>query len=588
MAPVVEAVLLLFDDSVHTFNDVTEALESLGIPPPAALLITTQVNAAGVNVISKGSIAQMQQAAGTLTAFNVSVVRTSDVDTAVAAAGRRKANTKLGHLELDAPRQKVKRVVNDDTLVQCPAWSLAGACSRRPFVMYTRCETSCVTLGPNYLMAAMPREQQPLVTIAAQSSSILGIALLVAGLLTSAKFLFEPKKGARRRAAGVRIATFLLTLHYLVDGLSGLAAAADGGFVIDDGEGVLIQQPGLEEQLAGAAAGSANATNATAVPEVGLLWGAICAACLELTYGLGSMPWVARAPFDALQASAALISMCGRFGSRTVQWSGYALLASAVFGALHVVLSVLIMQIMGGGVHLSELMAKKLALMPATALWVLQTSAASTARGEVRGGGLPLPSTSPPKHARASFVEQEDERRGWVSVGLLLGRLVIAALLAAVGGTELWRLLFAQLAHPGAAGTAGDALNAAGAGGVGAAADERLLTRLRTDIDPSLYRHRIEHEHGEIVMRLPQLLLTLPLAVGATTAQVACALAMISTGEALLVWQWWQAETRSNPVRLAHSIEHFTVNLAISGGLLLLPLRGSGLFTLDQLVKKLD
>ena len=30
MAPVVEAVLLLFDDSVHTFNDVTEALESLG------------------------------------------------------------------------------------------------------------------------------------------------------------------------------------------------------------------------------------------------------------------------------------------------------------------------------------------------------------------------------------------------------------------------------------------------------------------------------------------------------------------------------------------------------------------------------
>ena len=98
MAPVVEAVLLLFDDSVHTFNDVTEALESLGIPPPAALLITTQVNAAGVNVISKGSIAQMQQAAGTLTAFNVSVVRTSDVDTAVAAAGRRKANTKLGHL----------------------------------------------------------------------------------------------------------------------------------------------------------------------------------------------------------------------------------------------------------------------------------------------------------------------------------------------------------------------------------------------------------------------------------------------------------------------------------------------------------
>ena len=47
-------------------------------------------------------------------------------------------------------------------------------------------------------------------------------------------------------------------------------------------------------------------------------------------------------------------------------------------------------------------------------------------------------------------------------------------------------------------------------------------------------------------------------------------------------------ETLADPMHLARSFEHFTTNLAIAGALLFLPLRGSGRFTLDRLMKKND
>lgn len=572
--PIVNAVLLLFDDPIHTFSDVTEALESLGIPPATALLITTQVNSVGVNVVSKGSVEQMQHAALSLHAFNSSVVRLSDVDAAVTAASRRvKANTKLG-LELDAIKQKVHRVVKVDELLQCPAWALAGACSRKPLVMYTRCEASCLSLGSNYLMAAMPREQQPLVTLAVQSSSLLGVVLFLSALMTSASFLFDTKRGASRRALGVRLATLLIALHFFIDGWSGLAAAASGnGFVLDDGDGVQIEEPSAQEQLLVAAAAATNSSVPT-TEDVGLIWGAITAACVELTNGIGAMPWIARAPFDAAQLVASLVALSGRGGTPRVMWSGYVLLASAVLGALHVLLSVVVMQVMGGGMHLSELNAKKLALAPATFLMVLHSADHGDTRGGGAGGGeLPLPSISPPKlRARArATTHAADERFGWVSGGLLLGRLLIAVLLATVCGAELWRLLFTPLRSQGAA-----------------PAGELVQQALRAELDPAVYRHRIEHEHGEALVRLPQLVLAFPLALGAATAQVAASLSLLSMGEAFCVWQWWHADVLANSLRLAHALEHFTVNLAIGGGLMLLPLRGSGTFTLDQLVKKLD
>ena len=93
---------------------------------------------------------------------------------------------------------------------------------------------------------------------------------------------------------------------------------------------------------------------------------------------------------------------------------------------------------------------------------------------------------------------------------------------------------------------------------------------------------------GNIFTRGPQLLLSMPLALGAATPLVACSLALLTIMEALVVWQWWQPETFADPMRLAHVVEHHSVNLALGGALLLLPLQGSGSLTLDELLKKRD
>ena len=64
----VEAVLLLHDDDHHTFAEVCSALENLGIAPPQALLITNEVHASGVGLVSKGSVADLDEARGVLNA----------------------------------------------------------------------------------------------------------------------------------------------------------------------------------------------------------------------------------------------------------------------------------------------------------------------------------------------------------------------------------------------------------------------------------------------------------------------------------------------------------------------------------------
>ena len=212
---------------------------------------------------------------------------------------------------------------------------------------------------------------------------------------------------------------------------------------------------------------------------------------------------------------------------------------------------------MGAGVHLSEVMAKKLSLVGGVALWLAHV-------GFRDKDDAPLPlSVAKPTAADAQHASQQGAL-------LAVGRLLIALLLAAVGATELWRLLgtpFTSFDH-------GDG-------------------------------------HDDLRLRLPQLLLSLPLAVGAATARVAGALAVLMVAEALLVWQWWQLAVFSYAVRprrpappAAHTraashpaaalqgaqrdtaIEHFTVNLAVAGALLLLPTFGGGRYTLDQIVKK--
>lgn len=212
---VVEAVLLLFDDPNHTFQDVTHALELLGIAPPAALSLTQVVNDMGLNIVSKGSVEQVERAAATMAAFNTSVVRTAAVDAAVAAA-----------------RGLRSPVLQVDASPRCPMWALAGACTRQPLFMYTRCEPSCLTLGPYYLQAAMARPALPLVHMVAEQLGLLGVVLLAASISTDALFV-DAKRGPRRRAAALRLATALLALHFLVDGFHGIYLAASApGFVL--------------------------------------------------------------------------------------------------------------------------------------------------------------------------------------------------------------------------------------------------------------------------------------------------------------------------------------------------------------------
>jgi alanyl-tRNA synthetase len=124
--------------------------------------------------------------------------------------------------------------------------------------------------------------------------------------------------------------------------------------------------------------------------------------------------------------------------------------------------------------------------------------------------------------------------------------------------------------------------------------------------------------HDALHLRLPQLLLALPLAIGAATSRVSTALAFLLLSEAALVWlprcaaaaasllafYFWglagggpsdsiievveAVRITEMPPRLATAVDHFTVNLAVAGALLLLPAFGSGRFSIDALVKKRD
>ena len=140
------------------------------------------------------------------------------------------------------------------------------------------------------------------------------------------------------------------------------------------------------------------------------------------------------------------------------------LVGFALLGGAHVLLSMLVMLSLGAGMHLSELMVKKLALLGGMMLWLTHTRQQPD---RATGGSLPLPSTSPSKRQRGpanfaglcdglydgsgtSGMAGEPARNTTlgaectsVSTKLLLARLTLAALLACIGGAELWRLLVA-------------------------------------------------------------------------------------------------------------------------------------------------
>ena len=206
----VEAVLLLHDDDHHTFAEVCSALENLGIAPPQALLITNEVHASGVGLVSKGSVADLDEARGVLNATGLAAqtLTTRQVDREVRRSAKHAALRTL-------------HGTRNNSFARCNLWALAGACAREPLFMLTSCAQSCRELTPLFQQAARHRP-------------------LTDGLLGAAARRPRPRLrrvGGRARLAGdggpaqgrVQRRDWLLLAHFLISGarsLIGYAAAA--------------------------------------------------------------------------------------------------------------------------------------------------------------------------------------------------------------------------------------------------------------------------------------------------------------------------------------------------------------------------
>jgi uncharacterized membrane protein YphA (DoxX/SURF4 family) len=81
--------------------------------------------------------------------------------------------------------------------------------------------------------------------------------------------------------------------------------------------------------------------------------------------------------------------------------------------------------------------------------------------------------------------------------------------------------------------------------------------------------------------------LALPLAIGLFVTPVSRLLCLSMFLEAFSAWQWWGSGFPSWHYQ-AHVREHFFLNMATSGGLLLMQSFGPGMFSVDQALAKQD
>ena len=538
----VEAVVFLYDDAVHTFQDVSMALEQLGLLPADALVVTQEVNDNGFGLVSKGLLTEAEATLGVLqqAGLNATVARCADVDVEIQRLAKKPPKANVTH----------------DTSLQCGRWALTGACARRPLFMHSRCVVSCLLLGPRYQEAAHSRTPPQLRYLLPQLVLVLvaALALPLALSLVPLGHSLGDSLGGGPEARGARVlsrvATVLLMLHFLAEGARNmwLAVAGDAGFQLDDAAVIITNDTPV-----------VSPTPAGAEEEVGALSLAYATALVMLAQALGNEPRWLRGALGLLQCAAAVHVLSGRALSRrggaTTLGTAAALCGFAAAGAGHVLLSLLYVQLLGGGLHLSELAAKKLSLVGGAALWwahVVATHAAGAAEAplplhQLQGRAAPSSKASGGGGGggRGGGGGGGGEGGGRQQLLLLLGRLLIASLLAAVCGSELWRLLGTPL----------------------------------TSFDNG-------DGHDDLRLRVPQLLLSLPLALGLRTSRVAGTLAVLAVAEALLMWQWWRPAVIADGQRLLRVSEHFTVNLAVSGSLMLLSALGSGRFTVDQLLKK--
>ena len=190
----------------------------------------------------------------------------------------------------------------------------------------------------------------------------------------------------------------------------------------------------------------------------------------------------------------------------------------------------------------NELALKRLAIMGCATLVlansVRESKAASSYAGLLLGGGDGAAGGS----RRLPGVRK--------SAALLLGRLLLVALFAYVGITQVQRII---------------------------ARDFILFNHL----PHSALWERDGHDNNWLLL---EFLLALPLGVGLRTGPVARLLAATLAAEAATCWQFWREWPTVSYA--AHVRLHFVTNLGVAGGLLLLASFGAGRFTVDRLLEK--
>ena len=95
--------------------------------------------------------------------------------------------------------------------------------------------------------------------------------------------------------------------------------------------------------------------------------------------------------------------------------------------------------------------------------------------------------------------------------------------------------------------------------------------------------------HNNMWPKLAEFTLALPFVVGYKTHRAAAAIALCLVLEALIYWNFWS--TLLGLGYAIHARDHFSVNIGVAGGLLLLQTFGTaagGQYSVDELIKKRD
>ena len=224
------------------------------------------------------------------------------------------------------------------------------------------------------------------------------------------------------------------------------------------------------------------------------------------------------------------------FFSPPLQLGLFLLLVDVATDTLDLLARLTLSTLVGQPVAIDELTAKKLSLLGVMALVATHRYREERANLKQRAARA----ASSDKDAKPLVFTDEIQVPHLL---LLIGRILMASIFFYAAGTELTRLLL----------------------------PERLQ-----DIDP-------DDPHNVIWPKLLEITLAIPFVFGLWTTGCARALAATLAVEALTLWQFWRVGPL--PPRL-HAREHFAVNVAVAGGLLLVQEVGGGKLSVDSLLKR--